>query len=93
MSDAFAGKSVAPRGTPVMWVRPPDRPGPKRSWPDLAIRDGNWKLLVFRDGSKPELYNLAADSVEKFNVAADHPEIAAKLSRQVIDWDRQTTAH
>jgi len=30
---------------PVMWVRPPDRPGPKGQLPDLAIRDGKWKLL------------------------------------------------
>ncbi len=43
MSDAMLGKSTSERTKPVMWVRPPDRPGPNGNLPDLAIRDGKWK--------------------------------------------------
>jgi len=68
--------------------RPPDRPGPKGSWPDLAIRDGDWKLLVFRNGSRAELFNLASDRGEATNVADKHPKIVQRLSKQVIEWDR-----
>ena len=91
MSDAWLGKSSAKRVKPLMWVRPPDRPGPKKNWPDLAIRDGDWKLLVFRDGSRPELFNLIDDPVEKNNLAKDHPDILKRLSEQVIGWEKSAT--
>jgi hypothetical protein len=71
-----------------MWVRPPDRPGPRKRWPDLAIRDGEWKLLVFRDGSKPRLFNVVEDPSESKNRAKDHPQKVARLSQLVIEWDR-----
>jgi uncharacterized sulfatase len=87
MSDPMLGRTSPDRDTPVMWVRPPDRPGPKKSWPDLAIRENQWKLLVFRDGSKPELFDLSADESEKHNLASEHPDLVQKLSREVIDWD------
>jgi len=72
----------------MMWVRPPDRPGPKGGLPDLAIRDGQWKLLVKRDGSRAELFDVVADPTESHNVAADHADIAKRLSKTVIDWDK-----
>ncbi len=78
MSDAFIGRSAPQRSTPIMWVRPPDRPGPHNGWPDLAIRDGNWKLLVFRDGSRAELFDLSTDVAEKHNLAKDHPDIVQR---------------
>ncbi|HOJ53863.1 MAG: sulfatase-like hydrolase/transferase [Phycisphaerae bacterium] len=88
MGEALVGRAMPQRGTPIMWVRPPDRPGPNNNWPDLAIRDGDWKLLVNRDGSRTQLFNLADDRAEKTNVADEHPKIVERLSRQVIEWDR-----
>ncbi|HTL29039.1 MAG TPA: sulfatase-like hydrolase/transferase, partial [Tepidisphaeraceae bacterium] len=88
MSAVLLGKSKAPRETPVMWVRPPDRPGPNGQLPDLAIRDGKWKVLVKRDGSNVELFDIFADPNEKKNLAKAEPEIAKKLSEQVIAWDQ-----
>jgi uncharacterized sulfatase len=87
MSDAFSGKAQPKRSKPMMWVRPPDRPGPKNNFPDLAIRDGDWKLLVFRDGSRAELFNMIDDPNEKKNLASEYPEVAKALSAQVIEWD------
>jgi uncharacterized sulfatase len=88
MSEAMLGKSTADRTKPVMWVRPPDRPGPNGSLPDLAIRDGKWKLLVKRDGSRAELFDIVADPNESNNLADREPALARKMSEQVIAWDK-----
>jgi uncharacterized sulfatase len=88
MSPALLGRSEAKRPSPVLWVRPPDRPGPKGEWPDLAIRDGDFKLLVKRDGSQAELFDIAKDPGESKNLASDHADVVQKLSKQVIEWDK-----
>jgi len=89
MSAAMLGESSVKRSTPVMWVRPPDRPGPLwNRWPDLAIHRDQWKLLVNRDSSNPQLYDIDTDSNETKNLADEHPEVAGELSQQVIAWDR-----
>jgi uncharacterized sulfatase len=88
LSAAMMGKSHEPRQGPVMWVRPPDRPGPNNSFPDLAIRDGKWKLLVHRDGSGVELFDMIADPAEAKNLAASDADVARRLAAQVIAWDR-----
>lgn len=88
MADALIGRAAPKREQPILWVRPPDRPGPDKSWPDLAIREGDWKLLVFRDGSRPELYDLGKDPKESTNLAREHPDVARRLSEKVIAWDK-----
>lgn len=86
MAEALCGRATPKRDQPIMWVRPPDRPGPNRGWPDLAIRDGDWKLLVNRNGSKPELFNVINDPHESTNLADKHPEMVQRLSARVIEW-------
>lgn len=93
LGDALIGRNSPRRETPIMWVRPPDRPGPDNSWPDLAIREGQWKLLVFRDGSHAELFDIDADPQETKNLAAIHPEVSDRLSKQVRAWDKQVRSH
>jgi uncharacterized sulfatase len=88
MSEALIGKSSPKRDRAIMWVRPPDRPGPDSRWPDLAIRDGDWKLLVSRNGSRPELYNIATDPRESNNLAEKNPDLARRMMEQVIAWDK-----
>jgi uncharacterized sulfatase len=88
LGDALAGRAAPERTGPVMWVRPPDRPGPNRDWPDLAIRDGRWKLLVSRDGARAELFDVIADPSEKTNLAAKEAGVVDRLKRAVIAWDR-----
>jgi arylsulfatase A-like enzyme len=88
LSETLTGKSSSVRPKPVMWVRPPDRPGSSNELPDLAIRDANWKLLVHRDASHPELFDIIKDPNEKTNLAYKKPAVAEKLTRQVIAWDK-----
>ena len=90
MSKVLVGREQSVRGSPVMWVRPPDRPGPKGQLPDLAIREGDWKLLVERDGSAAELFNLVQDPNEANNVAANHPDVVKRLGELVRKWDAET---
>ena len=86
-SGAMLGRSLHDRTKPLMWLRPPDRPGPAADpWPDLAIRQGDWKLLVNADGSSPQLYDLAHDAAEKANVAAAHPDVVAAMTKPLLAW-------
>jgi arylsulfatase A-like enzyme len=54
--------------------------------PNLAIRDGRWKLLVNDDGSNLELYDFSKSDKERDNVASQYPDVAKRLSSQVIAW-------
>lgn len=87
-SQVFLGNSTPDRPTPVMWVRPPDRPGPRHSFPDVAIREGWLKLLIHRDGSKPQLFDLSKDPTESNNLAETRPDDVNRLKQQVLAWDQ-----
>ena len=70
-----------------------------------AIRAGNWKLrqvpVKVKKGQKqakpkrpqPELYDLNQDISEKNNLAAQHPEIVAKLTKMMKEFDEQLKAN
>jgi uncharacterized sulfatase len=92
MSAALTGKSDAERNGAVMWVRPPDRPGPRGSWPDLAIREGKWKLLIHRDRSRPELFDVVSDPPESKNLAEQNSDLVKKMGDRVIAWDREISS-
>jgi uncharacterized sulfatase len=87
MSASLRGRERGQRSKPLLWLRPPDRPGPAQDpFPDLAVRDGDWKLLINEDGSRPQLYDLSKDIGEKRNLASEHPDIVEKLKKMVLDW-------
>jgi arylsulfatase A-like enzyme len=90
MSRAWLGHPQQ-RKASLMWVYGTNSaylmPGnPRYRSPDLAIRDGQWKLLVNDDGSRLELYDLKKDITESVNVAKQHPDIARRLSTEVMNW-------
>ena len=89
LSEALLGRSKPIRTKPLMWLRPPDRPGPADDpWPDLAIREGDWKLLINADGSKPQLYDLLHDEKESTNLASKEPQTVQRLKDKVVSWRR-----
>ena len=61
---------------------------------------GKWKLLLTYDGevvrtspewdsrtgTEPQLFDLQADPHEKHNLAASHPDVVARLAREIANW-------
>jgi uncharacterized sulfatase len=90
--SAACSKDAKARSSPIFWSRPPDRPGPKGEFPDLAVRDGKWKLLIERDGSRAQLFDIPAAPDEKNDVAAEHRDVVDRLSKLVRGWDRELKA-
>ncbi len=54
----------------------------------LAVREGDWKLLVNPDGSRSELYDVRRDPGEVDNLRAEHPDVAERLTRAVLAWQK-----
>ncbi len=53
-----------------------------------AVRAGNWKAIRFGVGGRVELYDLSKDQGETTDVAKDHPEVVARLTK---DMDQART--
>lgn len=72
------------RTTPLFWDwRGKDTP--RDCWPRWAVRDDDWKLLS--DGAnRVELYRSPDDWSETKNLAKDHPDIVAKLTAKLTEW-------
>jgi len=62
------------------------------STPGSSIRVGDWKLIEFFEDGSIELYDLGEDVSEQNNLAAAHPEIAARLKRQLTQWRQNVGA-
>ena len=89
MSGVLLGKPRA-RATPLMWEwRFRIFGEPFHQSPMLAIRDGDWKLLMNPDRSRVELYEIKKDLTQLSNVAEHHPDIVARLSEKILDWQKE----
>ena len=62
----------------------------------FAIVDGDWKLIrnTQRRSGAPEfeLYDFAKDPLNKTDVAAQHPDIVARLTKQLEGWQQMAKA-
>ncbi len=94
VADTLLGRSDSSRSKPIFFRRPPDRPrhNGEGSLPDLAVRDGKWKLLCEYNGAEPELYNLETDTSESTNVADANPDVVARLTAAVLQWNNALPA-
>ncbi|MCP5118677.1 MAG: sulfatase-like hydrolase/transferase, partial [bacterium] len=86
LSAVFRGKPLG-KARPLMWEnRYPVYGHVLDKSPILAIRDGKWKLLMNPDRSRMELYDIPRDPSELNNLARERPEVVARLSRPLLDW-------
>ena len=53
--------------------------------PQAAITAGDFKLLYTWSDTKASLYDMSADPRESRDLAAQHPDLAAKLQRELMD--------
>ena len=88
MLDTLIGKSTVSRKKPIYFARPPDRKNYYgfKNLPDLAIRHGKWKLMCDFDGGRPMLFDIHDDHGEKNNLADKHPDITARMVKEVTSW-------
>ena len=63
-----------------------------RGVPASAIRRGDWKLIHYFEDDSVKLFNLRDDISESHDMAAEHPERAAKLLKQLEQWQQDTNA-
>ena len=79
VSDIWFGNDRE-RRKPLLWKASATASSP-------AIRAGKWKLhLNRRRDQEHELYDLSVDPSESNNVAEKHPEVVARLGKQVHAW-------
>jgi arylsulfatase A-like enzyme len=61
-----------------------------------AFVAGGWKLIHNREGrgDRPEfeLYQVAADALDRADRAAEHPEVVARLARELAAWQARAQA-
>lgn len=87
MSAIWLGKTDQVRRKPLMWNRPPDRPGPPNNrLPDLAIRSGDWKLTMMQNGTRVQLFDLAKDPAETTNIADKESRAVRGLTNTLSKW-------
>lgn len=85
-------------GRPLFWhfpaylERDASVPGPWRSTPVSAVRQGPHKLIHFFEDDRWELYDLVADPGETLDLAASRPRIAAELRATLEEWWSGTEA-
>ncbi|WP_425395128.1 sulfatase-like hydrolase/transferase [Aeoliella sp.] len=91
VSETLLGKASEGRQAPIVWRRPPDRPGfdqtSEEDNPDLAVRDGKWKFYVNCDGSEWQLYDLTTDFKETTNLASGNPDVSQRLHDLAMEWN------
>ncbi len=88
MSQVILG-GVRTRTKPLMWEWRFRVAGDMaHKCPILAIRRGKWKLLMNPDRSRVELYEILRDPTELDNLADQNPEIVAKLSEKLLEWQK-----
>ena len=85
--DSIDGISLMPT---LLGEEQPERPYLYREFPSYGgqqtIRVGPWKAVrqnMAKGNLEIELYNIAEDIGENNNVAKDHPELVAKLAKQM----------
>ncbi|MEE2753221.1 MAG: sulfatase/phosphatase domain-containing protein, partial [Candidatus Latescibacterota bacterium] len=65
----------------------------------LAVREGNWKLVLNgrEDGidgvEEAHLVDLSTDPGEKKNLADQEPDVLARLTKEVQQWDVEIGGH
>jgi arylsulfatase A-like enzyme len=83
MLEAWKGAELQ-RSKPLFWEWRGSAARPEY-WPRAAIRDGPWKLLTDLQ-KRTELYRLPEDWAETNNLAKQHPDIVARLAKQLAEW-------
>ena len=75
---------------PLYWHYP--HYGNQGGEPSSIIQFKDWKLIHYWEDNRQELFKLPSTEKDEFNVIAQNPEIAKKLSTQLINWLQEVNA-
>ena len=77
---------------PAYLERYRDTPGPWRTTPAAAIRQGDFKLIEFFEDNRLELYNLRTDPGEQNNLTESMPDKTQQLHALMQSWREDVQA-
>ncbi len=75
---------------PLYWHYP--HYGNQGGEPSSIIQFKGWKLIHYWEDNRQELFKLPSSEKDELNVIAQNPEIAKKLSTQLLNWLQEVKA-
>ncbi len=69
---------------PLYWHYP--HYGNQGGEPSSIIQQNGWKLIHYWEDNRQELFKLPSTEKDALNVVEKHPELAKKLSNQLMSW-------
>ena len=83
LKPILSGKTIK-NDRPMYWHYP--HYGNQGGEPSSIIQQNGWKLIHYWEDNREELFKLPSTENDELNVIAKHPEIAKKLSNQLLVW-------
>lgn len=75
---------------PLYWHYP--HYGNQGGEPSSIIQQNSWKLIHYWEDNREELFKLPSIEKDELNVISEHPELAKKLSNQLLTWLKEVNA-
>ena len=75
---------------PLYWHYP--HYGNQGGEPSSIIQQNGWKLIHYWEDNREELFKLPSIEKDELNVISEHPELAKKLSNQLLTWLKEVNA-
>jgi arylsulfatase A-like enzyme len=75
---------------PLYWHYP--HYGNQGGEPSSIIQQNGWKLIHYWEDGREELFKLPSTEKDELNVIKQHPELAKKLSNQLMTWLKEVGA-
>ena len=75
---------------PLYWHYP--HYGNQGGEPSSIIQQNGWKLIHYWEDNREELFKLPSSEKDELNVIKSYPEVAKKLSNQLLTWLKKVDA-
>ena len=89
LKPILLGQSIE-NNRPLYWHYP--HYGNQGGEPSSIIQQNGWKLIHYWEDNREELFKLPSTEKDELNLISEHPEIARKLSNQLLTWLKSVDA-
>ncbi|WP_299059456.1 sulfatase [uncultured Polaribacter sp.] len=90
LKPILEGKNIN-KNRPLYWHYP--HYGNQGGEPSSIIQQNGWKLIHYWEDNRQELFKLPSTEKDHLNVVKKHPELAKKLSNQLLNWLEEVGAN